>query len=373
MSSKTQLKTTQIMRNLNNTGHKFECIGDTDIRGEIVGYGSKAEAIKINKALPLDFNGIRMQDRKNVLFDGVEATSKFTIGFEVEKNTFHRGCVKEYPLFCGFERDGSCGFEAVTHVLPLLGKSYWRTKVFNMFHEAQRVIEDSYSPSDVSCGGHITVGVEGMDGADLMERMRKFVPILYAIFRKRLANTFCYGNPQMVDTRGGVGININVGKYSVALNKHFGVEIRLPSRVTSVKQMIRRYELMYHIVDFAVNHPNATYNRFIRTIEPILLSMYNQDADKVTQLVELSKHFRKFIFTGKVDINTIGWVNGWWRSNFPYSGSNYIPSENYQRSLVSLIQQNGGVADVRDLWYNNVLSSRLDNSVYNPIGGISNF
>ena len=360
------------MRNLNNRGMKFECIGDTESRGRIVSYHSKPHPVKINKATPLDFNGIKMQDRKNVLFDGVEAESKFTIGFEVEKTTFHRGCVKEYPLFCGFETDSSCGYEAVTHILPLLPKSIWRTKVFNMFHEAKRVIEESYSPSDMSCGGHITIAVEGISGAELMEKLRKFVPILYAIFRKRLTNTYCYGNPQMLDTSGGVGINLNVGKYSVALDKHFGVEFRLPSRVTSVKQMIRRYELMYHIVDFAVNHPTATYNRFIRTIEPILLSMYNQDTDKVQRLVELSKHFRKFIFSGKVDINTIGWLNGWWRGGWSRRGG-YIHTQHYKRTLTSLIQQNGGIDDVRDLWCNNLLSSRLDDSVFNPYGGISNF
>jgi hypothetical protein len=121
--------------------------------------------------------------------------SRFTIGFEVEKNNFHRGAVKEYELLKGFERDSSCGYEAITHVLPLLPAGTWRTKVFDMMHKAERIIDDRYSPSDekdydgnYKCGGHITLGVAGMTGNELMEATRKYSGIMYAMFRKRLKN-----------------------------------------------------------------------------------------------------------------------------------------------------------------------------------------
>tara|TARA_R100000655_G_scaffold30835_1_gene61966 strand:- start:3943 stop:4974 length:1032 start_codon:yes stop_codon:yes gene_type:complete len=326
------------MRNLRtNRGVTFDNLNDTSDRGRVVSYHSKPHPVKRTKATKLELNGIKREDRRNILIDGEEVESKFTIGFEIEKTQLHRGCVQEYPLFCGFETDSSCGYEAVTHVLPLLPKSVWRTKVFNMFHEATKVIDDNYSPSNSRCGGHITIGVEGMDGSELMSRIRKFVPILYAIFRKRLHNGYCYGNPQLVDVDEERGLNSNVGKYSVALNKGFGVEFRLPARVTSVKQMIRRYELFYHIVDFAVNRPNATYNSFIKAIKPILLSMYNQDEEKVVQLIDLSTHFRKFIFGGRVTYTIVGWLEGWWSDRSRDS----LVRSNYNRQLKQMIAQDG--------------------------------
>ena len=37
-------------------------------------------------------------------------------------------------------------------------------------------------------------------------------------------------------------------KYQMALIKEFGVEFRVVSRFTSVKQMMRRYELFYELL-----------------------------------------------------------------------------------------------------------------------------
>lgn len=301
------------MRNLSNNGVEFSTLNDDCNRGTIVGYHSKPDPIFRTKATNQDVGGLKSVDRRNINLNGDEYESKFKIGFEVEKIRFHRSAVQEYPLFCGFERDSSCGVEAVTHVLPLIAKSMWRTKIFNMFHEAKRIIEDEYSPSNHKCGGHITISVDGMNGAELMSKVRKFSPILLAIFRKRLTNGFCNGNPQMLPMREGV-MSSGSAKYVICKDTGFGIEFRLPSRVTSVKQMIRRYELMYKIVDFAVNHPRATMRKFNKEIKPILLSMYEQDVEKVEKLFTLAKGFEKFMKTGKVDLTTCGWLEGWWSS-----------------------------------------------------------
>ena len=112
-------------------------------------------------------------DKRNLVQVGSDFNSRFTIGMDIEKNQLSRGAVREYELLCGFERDGSCGYEAVTNILPLLPASVWRNKVYDMMHKAQRIIEDTYSPSDKRCGGHISLGVEGIDGAELMNLVRK--------------------------------------------------------------------------------------------------------------------------------------------------------------------------------------------------------
>ena len=98
----------------------------------------------------------------------MDVNAKYGIGFEIEKNRLSRGAVREYPLFCGFERDSSCGYEAVTNILPLVGASPWRNKVYSMFVEAERIIDDRWSPSNGTCGGHMSVSVVGMSGDELM-------------------------------------------------------------------------------------------------------------------------------------------------------------------------------------------------------------
>jgi len=283
------------MRNLNQQGVQFETYNESS-RGRISSYGSKPLPYKLNKAEAVDINGLPSSARVNV----ADGESLFTIGMEFEKNRFHRNAVQEYPLFCGFEHDGSCGAEAVTHILPLVDKSMWRTKVFNMFHQAKKIINDEFSPSDSQCGGHITLGVKDMSGRELSDRLKKFSGLVLAIYRHRVCNYYCRGNFQM-DTSNEYG-----SKYTIANYKTLGddgvVEFRVPSRFTSVKQTIRRYEFFYQMVDFAVNKQHSSLHHFCNAVRPILMSMYDNDTEKVEKTIALAKEFQKVI-------NAVRWTS----------------------------------------------------------------
>lgn len=243
-------------------------------------------------------------------FDGNEYSSRFTIGYEIEKNSLHRAAVKEYPLLCGYERDGSCGYEAVTHILPLLPAGQWRNKVFDLFVQAEKIIDDRFSPSDKRCGGHITVAVQGLSGDELREKIRKNCGIIFALFRKRLNNDYCGANRRLQPNSDRVfhsysrahyySADGNHHKYQTALVKGDCLEFRIPSRVESVKQMIRRYELFYEVVNFSVNSPNGSHDLLLKRIDPIVLSMYNGDRAKADEVLSLSKHFRKYILAGDI-------------------------------------------------------------------------
>jgi hypothetical protein len=257
-----------------------------------------------------DVSGLKKaQQRDLIKFDGNLYSSRFTIGFEVEKNSLHRTAVREYELFCGFERDGSCGYEAVTHILPLLPPSQWRTKVFDMMHKAERIIDDRFSPSDKRCGGHITIAVDGFDGDELRDAVRKNCGVILALFRKRLKNTYCGANRRLqsnsdhsfnsYDGSPYYSAHTNHSKYQTALVKGNCLEFRLPSRFESVKQMMRRYELFYEIVNFSVNKPNGSHEALLKTLEPIILSMYNGDRAKADEVIALARKFRDFILTGR--------------------------------------------------------------------------
>ena len=183
------------MSTLIETGITFDRLYDNESRGRIMPYKQGAPSIDRSKAHRSDIVGLSNYDRKNVL-DSDEA--RFTIGFEIEKNRLHRNSLREYPVFARFEYDASCGFdgsvrghEAITHILPLIGRSLWRTKVYNMFNEANNIIDDVYSPSNTKCGGHIHLACKGMAPYELMERVRRFSGVVYALYRKRVGNYFC--------------------------------------------------------------------------------------------------------------------------------------------------------------------------------------
>ena len=236
------------------------------------------------------------------MLESGDAECKFGIGFEVEKNRLSRGAKRNLPLFAGYERDGSCGYEGVTNILPLLPAGKWRNKVFSMMHDARKIIEDSYSPSDYRCGGHVTLSCEGMTGEELFNATRENLAIVFALFRKRLGNRYCNANPRMESNFQGT-------RYVAVQQKANVIEVRLVSRFQSVKQMMRRYELFYTIMDFSINNPNGSHASLLRKVYPIVKSMYNGDEAKTNEIFEIAKHFNKYIKTGRINRGVINFVD----------------------------------------------------------------
>jgi len=277
--------------------------GDLVSRGQVQGYHLKPHAVDISKgAHRVDIAGLKKAEQRDVILsEGNEFAAKFTLGIEVEKNSLHRSAVKEYPLLCGFERDGSCGYEAVSHILPLLPAGQWRTKVFDLFVQAEKIIDDRYSPSDKRCGGHMTLGVAGMTGDQLREAVRNFSGIVMALFRKRLKNSYCKHNLRMQAWDDNTGhFNGWASKYQMALVKDNVLEFRVVARFQSVKQVMRRYELMYELVNFSVNNPGGSHETFLKRVAPIVLSMYNGNREEADKVIDYARKFQKFINSGAI-------------------------------------------------------------------------
>ena len=277
-------------------GITYSITGDRE-RVEINHYHRKPSVIDLSK-------GATENDVKNIKSKVTQSNrfyqSNYTIGFEIEKNEFGRGQRKEYALIQGYERDGSCGVEAVTNILPLLPPSQWRNKVFDMVFKAKGILDDEKSPSNQRCGGHITIGVNGLYGEELLEKVRLNASILMALFRKRLKNGYCRHNLRMQHNDDTLHYNGRHHKYQLALTKGSVVEFRLPNRISSYKQMFRRYELMYHIVDFSITKTNGRFDSLLKKVEPIILSMYEGDKDKVEYIKTLAKDFYKFVKNGTI-------------------------------------------------------------------------
>ena len=88
-------------------------------------------------------------------------------------------------------------------------------------------------------------------------------------------------------------------KYQLALVKGNLLEFRVVSKFESVKQMMRRYELFYELLDFAIND-GGKFTKFTTKIRPIILSMYNGNEEKTNEILELALDFQKLITGGVI-------------------------------------------------------------------------
>ena len=283
-----------------------------------------------------DLRGLKPSDINRVITSDTEGyNSRYKIGFEVEKNYFYstysestrvydRGeGVEPLALFRGYETDSSCGVEAITHILPLVPNGIWRTKVFNMMFQAKHILNEEFSGSDTSCGGHITLSVDGWGGTRLFNAVREFSGLIQSLYRVRLYKTmyaerqtgsstnFCGGNQTMI-TRSQGQINahrntryqedyFNNQKYVFCKRGEGYIEFRCPNAVTSVESMMLRYQLFYHLVDFAVKYENNvspdTFSKFKKVVTPIIKKMYVGNEDKAKTIIRESNQFQRFINT----------------------------------------------------------------------------
>jgi len=235
--------------------------------------------------------------------------SLFSVGFEIEKTEFidehgdtssdEGDWVGDYDLFEGFETDSSCGVEAVTKILPLGSpRSEARKEVFDMFDEAENIIN---SPSDKSCGGHITVSYKDLDGDgyDMADRMRKYMSLVYALYRFRLKRTYCSSNKSIKKDENT--------KYSPVNIKGDLVELRLPSRVKDVKQLKLRYDLMYKIMYHSMIKP-VSFQQFLSNVRHIVVRMYGSQ-EKVDEIYLIAEDFRKYLVNETVSESIEQYIN----------------------------------------------------------------
>lgn len=298
------------------TGIEYQLTGDRN-RSRVVGYhrGPSPRNLQVG-AKNLDIAHLPKRKQAQLLTASIgddleeSITSKFTIGFEIEKNELHSSAIKEHVLMTAMETDSSCGYEAITNILPLLPPCKWRNKVFNMMHEARLLIDDEYSPSNHTCGGHITLGVKGYNGTEIAQKIKKYMPVVLALYRKRLNNGYCGYNPFLGNADSNEnGIGANCDRYSVCLIKGNTIELRVPNRVTSVTQLRLRYELMYHLIDTAFNKSNTSLNKFMELVRPIITKMYDGNSKKVDFLYGLALDFDKCIKTNKISTIALNYVN----------------------------------------------------------------
>ncbi len=264
------------------------------------------------------------------LKEGDEVTAQYTVGFEVEKTDidgYNNGgdpC-EEQPLFSHWETDSSCGVEGVTNVYSLNNKT--------VFTDHVNFSDYCDSPVNSDCGGHINF-------AHIKNKLeywhiRPWLGLIYALWRKRLTNSYARRNKKANPYEG------RNHHYGVVVEKSYPkrFEIRLPNRVSSKSTLLKRFTLMQALVkcvdlyineDFSYNQakyddtikgiPNwltaksssfnesftkehinsiefTTFNRtryFIEQSKDVLLEMYG-DTDSLLSVIHYAYAFQAYI------------------------------------------------------------------------------
>ena len=173
-----------------------------------------------------------------------DSSAKFTVGFEIEKEDSDTVSESYRDLYddTGWikENDGSLdddtGYELVS-------------PAFNLFDDTMdediknsRMLRDLINAShSSSCGGHINLGSTIYTTEQLFEGISGFLPLLYSIYEHRLEKNYSKAKKKHhYYTRD---------KYSAVYIKDNVVEIRLPSAVTSVANLLWRRDLMRIMID----------------------------------------------------------------------------------------------------------------------------
>ncbi len=204
----------------------------------------------------------------------------YNIGFEIEKQfipTIVRDVrIKEvkFEIIKEVIKEPSCGEEIITHPMELTSNMNKRKEIFNKFIEAQHLIA---TPITVKCGTHATLTIEGEnDGEKLLEKIKPYASVLYALYKNRLFNNYCCGNFCLLTDKeiekGIEGLNNKEYKYNTISSYADRLEFRLFPAIKNHKELYYLYSLIYIVVDSA--YKQVDQNEYLNKIKNFLEDYY---------------------------------------------------------------------------------------------------
>jgi hypothetical protein len=253
----------------------------------------------------IDFNGAsvdRYHSGTSVSLTTME--DDWSFGIEVEKVDEYqkqRGTAKEVLIKTGWrkEQDGSLptgGFELISPIMPL-----YNTDVITEAIEGDFRLKDALNGEvHDSCGGHFTVSNTALTSRQILQRIKYFAPIIYAMYSKRVNNRYCkVVNWQTYFTGSD--------KYRAFYIKNDSLlEIRIPTAYENVKQIKWRIGLMRLIL-------SDVYSKmgFVTIVKKMLdgksllskhmLSVYSK-SDLLKMLIRACNYSCDYMPIAKVDV-----------------------------------------------------------------------
>jgi hypothetical protein len=180
---------------------------------------------------------------KTLEIDKNVVLSKYTIGFEVEKDCLRDGnadcgsLIEQQPLFSHWETDSSCGIEGITNVYSLDN--------YNQFINDVRSSDYTDLETNGRCGGHINFAHR--ENKLQYWHIRPWLGLIFSMWKKRLTNQYSSCNKKLNPYRGTdyhYGALVEKGR----MRNNVRFELRLPNRVKDGDTLIRRFCLIRHLI-----------------------------------------------------------------------------------------------------------------------------
>ena len=176
--------------------------------------------------------------------DKNKVLSKYTIGFEVEKDCLRDGnqeagsFIEQQPLFSHWETDSSCGIEGITNVYSLDNAE--------LFINHVRASDYTNLDTNQKCGGHINFAHR--ENKLQYWHIRPWLGLIFSMWKKRLTNTYSSCNKKLNPYRGtDYHYGALVEKGRMRNNTRF--ELRLPNKVKDGDTLIRRFCLIQKLIE----------------------------------------------------------------------------------------------------------------------------
>jgi hypothetical protein len=222
---------------------------------------------------------------KSLNFDG---KSKYKIGYEIEKededvrNSIDIDNFEEQTdNVWRKEKDGSlddcCGYELISPTFELN-----IDKIFEHIEGNPILVSHIDAGISSSCGGHIHLSQEGLNGNELFNKLKGYTPLFYALYYGRVSKTFSKG-------KSNRDLENENEKYQAIKIHHDRVEFRIISAVPSVKTLKWRTKLLMMILQHPTHDIMKAYYNVDTKFTKLLKQTYSDN-----KLVELKERFIKF-------------------------------------------------------------------------------
>jgi hypothetical protein len=218
-------------------------------------------------------------------FDG---KSKFKIGYEIEKedqSVRNSIDIEDFEdstdNLWRKEKDGSLddesGYELISPTFELDIE-----KIFEHIEGNDVLVSHINARTSTSCGGHIHISEEGLNGEELFDKIKGYTPFLYALYYGRVNKNYCKG-------KNNEDLKNDNEKYQAIKIHHNRVEFRIISSVPNVNTLKWRTKLLMMILQNPTDDIIKAYYNVDTKFTKLLKQTYSDD-----KLIELKERFIKF-------------------------------------------------------------------------------
>lgn len=222
---------------------------------------------------------------KTLKFDG---KSKYCIGYEIEKEDYG---VLESISIDDFEEetgnlwrkekdgslDGDTGYELISPTFE-----FNIDKIFEHIECNDVLVRHINADKSTSCGGHIHLSEEGLSGEQLFDKVKGYMPLLYALYYGRVDKSYCKG-------KANDDLKCDNEKYQAVKIHSNRIEFRIISAVPNVSTLKWRSKLLMMMLQNPTHDVIKAYYNVDTKFTKILKQAYSDD-----KLVDLKERFVKF-------------------------------------------------------------------------------